>query len=70
MTAEEEGAFEGLRHPVGDEVGGVDAALDQNGELVTTEPGHGIAGAHGPLQPLADADQQVVAHRMTQVVVD
>ena len=42
VTAEDERLLEGLDHPVRDEVDGIDAALDQDGELVAAEPGHRV----------------------------
>ena len=71
MTGEPERPFEGLHNPMGDQLRGVGAALDQDGELVTAEPGHGVAGfGSNSSSRLADTDQQIVADRMTEVVID
>jgi hypothetical protein len=44
-------------------------AFQQNGELVTPQPGHGIAGAHTGVQPAGGFHQKQIARGMTQRVV-
>jgi hypothetical protein len=58
---DDERVTQGPEHPGGhvdgDLVGGV---LDEQGELVAPEPGHGVAGSHAALEPLARGQQEQV----------
>src|SRR4051794_21899266 len=60
---------EAAQQPPGD-VEGVTAVFDEYGELVATESGDGVTRAHAGTQPLADPDEQLVADRMPERVVD
>ena len=51
-------------------VGRAERRLDQHGELVAAEPGHRVAVAHRRAQPVGDLDQQLVAGRVAEAVVD
>jgi hypothetical protein len=44
--------------------------LRDDDELVPAEPTHGVRGPDGAPQPLGDLHEQLVAHRMTERVVD
>ena len=48
---------------------GVDA-LEQDGELVAAQTRDGVGVAHGLAQAAGDADEQLVAGRVTEAVVD
>jgi hypothetical protein len=49
---------------------GVADVVEQDRELVAAEPGDGVAGAQGRLQPARDRDQQPVADVVPERVVD
>ena len=61
-----------FQHPVGhlDDVDVVAGVLDQHGELVAAEPGHGVAGPHAGVQALGHLDEQPVAGGVAEAVVD
>ncbi len=44
--------------------------LEEEGELVSAQPRHGVAGPDASEQPLAHRHEQPVAHRMAQALVD
>ena len=44
--------------------------LDQHGELVSAEPGHGVAGAGGGADAFGHGYQQAVAGRVPEAVID
>ena len=44
--------------------------LDQDGELVAAETGHGVAGAERLLEPRGNSGEQLVAGGVAQAVVD
>ena len=49
---------------------GVADVVEQDRELVAAEPGDGVAGPQGRLQPARDGDQQAVADVVAERVVD
>ena len=61
-----------FQHPVGhlDDVDVVAGVLDQHGELVAAEPGHGVAGPHAGVQALGHLDEQPVPGGVAEAVVD
>ena len=72
LAFQAEGRFERLHHAVGD-VDGLDAVapvLEQDRELVPTQPGGGVGGAQAFLDPFAHLAQDLVARGMAQRVVD
>jgi hypothetical protein len=48
----------------------VAGVLDEHGELVPAEAGHGVAGPHAGVEPLGHLDQEPVAGGVAQAVVD
>ena len=69
LAAQREGRPQALDQP-GTDVDGVVVALDQDGELVATEPGDGVAGPDRAAEPLRHPDHQLVPDRVTEGVVD
>ena len=61
-----------LGDALGDRFGrfGHGSRLDQHGELVAAEAGHGVAGAGGGAEAFGDSHEQAVAGRMPEAVVD
>ena len=57
-----------LRDPIDDEL--VDDVLDEDRELVATEPGDRVARPQAGREALRDRDQQLVAEAVTEPVVD
>ena len=48
----------------------VPVVLEQDGELVPAEAGHGVAPPQGARQALSDADQELITGRVPEAVVD
>jgi hypothetical protein len=48
----------------------VAGVLDEHGELVAAEAGHGVAGPHARVEPLRDLDEEPVAGGVAEAVVD
>ena len=63
---------EGFGDALGDHLGclGHRARLDQHGELVATETGDRVTGPGGGSEPFGHGDQQAVAGRVSEAVVD
>ncbi len=67
---------EGLRHGTGEPLDegllflGSGGILDQDGELVAAQPGHGVGGAGAGAEPLGGQHQQLVALAVAEAVVD
>ena len=72
MPAQIEGrsqfTLKSLRHRLG--LVGLFEVVEQDGELVAAEARHGIARAHGRLQPAGHPDEQLVAGHVAEAVVD
>ena len=63
------GCGHGGSEPLGDRPLGSVGVLDQDGELVAAEPGHGVARRAQAQESLGDGDEQPVALRVAQAVV-
>jgi len=48
----------------------IESARRDDGELVAAEAGHQVVAAQGAGEPLSDAADQLIAHRVTERVVD
>ena len=69
-ATDREGFVEDPHDAFGDGMGGLRYVLDQHGELVTAEPGHGVAGADAVPDPVGDVAQKTVAGGVPEAVVD
>ena len=70
MRVDDEPFVEGLDHALRDESGLVLCAFHQDRELIAAQPGDRVTGSHAADNPLSHLNQQCVASRMTEVVVD
>ena len=63
---------EGFGDAAGNDLGGLGhvTGLEQHGELVAPEAGHGVTGPGRASQPLGDGDEQLVAGGVAEAVVD
>jgi hypothetical protein len=59
-----------VEHSLGDQEDSLRVRLDDDRELVAPQAGHGVAPADHAAQPLGHLDEQRVAHRVTEAVVD
>ena len=71
-AVEVERLAQGRLDPVGDPTGLGDVLdpVEQDGELVAGEPGHGVARPQAGLQPAGDRLEETVAGRVAEALVD
>ena len=72
MPGDGEGRDQGAEHAPGDgdRLLGAGDSLVQDGELVPSQPRHGVRRPHRRTQTVADGDQEMVTGRVTEAVVD
>ena len=70
--AEVDGPVKSLDDALGDaeRLAGAGEVVEEDGELVTPEPGDGVVRTHAAAQPLGDGDEQPVARLVAEAVVD